>query len=149
MLKPLIVRIRGDIDKLGDFLDEVGEVNTPVPSTVVLSSYQTWARRTTKLVDMEGNTIRATRQESSRTARPAADPKTLDPEAEAEEFDEDVLTGEEEEEELSTPSPPTDDIRDQLADLQDAESGRPLRPPRRPFVASSIPVCFSLRRLSE
>jgi hypothetical protein len=32
MLKPLIVRIRGDIDKLGDFLDEVGEVNTPVPS---------------------------------------------------------------------------------------------------------------------
>jgi hypothetical protein len=48
---------------------------------------------------MEGNTIRATRQESSRTARPAADPKTLDPEAE-------------EEEELSTPSPLGDDVRD-------------------------------------
>jgi hypothetical protein len=32
MLKPLIVRIRGDIDQLADFLDEAGEANTPVPS---------------------------------------------------------------------------------------------------------------------
>jgi hypothetical protein len=109
--------------------------NPATGTTVVLSSYQTWARRTTREVDLEGNPVHATRQQTG-TSRPTADPKALNPEAEEEEFDEDVLTDVEEEPTPTTtplPSPPvedlSDDVRDQLAHLQDTDSADPSADP--------------------
>ncbi|KAJ6089266.1 Helicase C-terminal [Penicillium canescens] len=87
------------ISKLTDLqstLDGLDPSNPATGTTVVLSSYQTWARRTTRVVDLEGNPVHATRQRTG-TSRHVADPKAKDPNAEEEEFDEDVLTDVEEE----------------------------------------------------
>jgi SNF2 family DNA or RNA helicase len=53
------------VGKLTDLKSKLAELDPKDPNagiTVVLSSYQTWARRTTRLVDLEGNIVHATRQ---------------------------------------------------------------------------------------
>jgi hypothetical protein len=79
-------------------LNDLGPTDPTTGTTVVLSSYQTWRAEPLSWWTWR-ETLSVPPVESSRTARPAADPKTLDPEAE-------------EEEELSTPSPVGDDVRD-------------------------------------
>ncbi|KAJ5162548.1 Helicase C-terminal [Penicillium capsulatum] len=117
-------------------------------TTVVLSSYQTWARRTTREVDREGKPVTRARRPTW-ASRPAADPRTLDREGEEEAFDEDLLTDDEDNDDdhdddddddngndpgegVKDPTPTSlgaspesdtaDAIRDELAGLQDASS---------------------------
>ncbi|OQD68492.1 hypothetical protein PENANT_c310G08581 [Penicillium antarcticum] len=76
----------------------------PTPPVLVTGT----AQRTTREVDLEGNPVTATRQRTS-PYRPAADPRTLNPDADEEEFDKDLLTDVEDEPTLAdtpTPSPP-------------------------------------------
>jgi SNF2 family DNA or RNA helicase len=117
------------ISKLADLKSKLAGLNPKDPKTgvtVIISSYQTWARRTTQLVDEEGNPVRAMRPKSAGTAGPSAGPKSQDPTAEEEEFDEDQLTEDDEEEQEQAEEAPSttlrDNVRDELAALQDAES---------------------------
>ncbi|KAJ5802327.1 Helicase C-terminal [Penicillium pulvis] len=77
-----------------------------------------------------------------------ADPKALDPEAAEEEFDEDILTDEDEislpTHGLSCPNNASDDMREQLANLQDSEedSSTPKAPSRRRFFTTLLRARF-------
>jgi SNF2 family DNA or RNA helicase len=146
------------VSKLADLQSKLAGLDPKDPTTgatVIISSYQTWARRTTHLVDGKGNPVRAMRPKSAGTAGPAADP-----EAEEEEFDEDQLTDddedeqEQEEEGPSTtlvPSALQDDVRDELAALQDAESTDPkaTTPAVRDKVVGLLPAAVFQRVICD
>ncbi|KAJ5924231.1 Helicase C-terminal [Penicillium verhagenii] len=109
---------------LQSMLDSLDPLDPATGTTIILSSYQAWDRRTTREVDIDGNPVNSTCYTG--VPRATADPKARDPEAAEEEFDEDLLTDVEDEPILPTPGPSPvdstlDDARDKLADLQDAD----------------------------
>ncbi|KAJ6112271.1 Helicase C-terminal [Penicillium sp. IBT 18751x] len=144
----------GTLADLKSALDSLDPTNPTTGTTVVLSSYQTWARRTTQEVDSEGNRVSATTSWTG-SSRSTANPRTLNSDAEEEVFDEDDVT------DVEKPSVPVDspepfspgdsasiDVRAQLADLQDSDAAGTLNPSavnvkrsrRRRFLVGLLPT---------
>ncbi|KAJ6112328.1 Helicase C-terminal [Penicillium sp. IBT 18751x] len=74
------------ISKASELKKALRALDPHAPSTgltIVLSSYQTWARRTTDEIGEDSKPIRRARR-GTRTSRPMADPKALNPAMEEE-----------------------------------------------------------------